>query len=114
MGKYALRVLGAERHFGMKVTVACSGKPPQSCIVDGLQISTGATYGKRTIIIVESPEIEVTIVDKQSGEKMVFSLTEKAKSAMAAMGKDSDEVERTARFMASWKDEELFSVVRDE
>jgi len=113
IGECAMRALSAERYFGVEVIVACSGKPPQSCLVDGLQVSTGATYGKRNITIVEAPEIKVTVTDKKTNRKLGFTLADRARTTIAQMGKDHDGVDRTARLMSSWPDGDLFTIVSE-
>jgi formylmethanofuran dehydrogenase subunit E len=40
--------------FRMKALVYCSGTPPQSCLVDGVQLGSGCTLGKRSIEIIPS------------------------------------------------------------
>lgn len=45
MGKYAKLLLSKINY----ITVTCYQRPPISCILDGLQLSTGCTLGKNTI-----------------------------------------------------------------
>lgn len=49
MGAYALRKLKAKKYFGLKVKAWGLNHKPKSCLLDGLQLSTGATYGKGNI-----------------------------------------------------------------
>lgn len=49
MGDYALKKLKARAHFGLEVKVWGVNNKPKSCLVDGLQLSTGCTYGKGNI-----------------------------------------------------------------
>ncbi len=48
-GELALKKLKTKRYFGLQVNVWGANKKPKSCLVDGLQLSTGATYGKGNI-----------------------------------------------------------------
>ena len=48
-GEYALNKLKCKRYFGLDVKVWGANKKPKSCLIDGLQLSTGATYGKGNI-----------------------------------------------------------------
>ncbi|MFH1339414.1 MAG: formylmethanofuran dehydrogenase subunit E family protein [Candidatus Omnitrophota bacterium] len=48
-GELALKKLKAKKYFGLKVKVSGANKKPKSCLIDGLQLSTGATYGKGNI-----------------------------------------------------------------
>ena len=50
LGMAGLQAVDAKGYFDVEVT--CEGpfvKPPQSCFLDGLQVSTGATMGKRNL-----------------------------------------------------------------
>ena len=50
LGMAGLREVDAKGYFD--VEVACEGpfvKPPKSCFLDGLQVATGATLGKRNL-----------------------------------------------------------------
>ncbi|MCS7253645.1 MAG: formylmethanofuran dehydrogenase subunit E family protein [Armatimonadota bacterium] len=68
IGVRALEFLRARKYFGVKVVVRCPPNPPQSCIVDGLQLSTGATYGKRNIELIPSDDIVVEFINTDTGE----------------------------------------------
>ncbi|MFH0790636.1 MAG: formylmethanofuran dehydrogenase subunit E family protein [Candidatus Omnitrophota bacterium] len=48
-GELALNKLKCEKYFGLDVNVQGVDKKPKSCFIDGLQLSTGATYGKGNI-----------------------------------------------------------------
>lgn len=56
MGRYA-RDHFCDDPFSLKAVVHCSGTPPESCVVDGVQLGSGCTLGKRNIEIVTSPEV---------------------------------------------------------
>jgi len=69
-GELALKELKAKKHFGIEVKVWGALKRPKSCLVDGLQLSCGATYGKGNIEKIRRQEQKV---------KMLFSNTENNK-----------------------------------
>jgi len=48
-GELAIKKLGCKKYFGLDVLVRGANKKPKSCLIDGLQLSTGATYGKGNI-----------------------------------------------------------------
>lgn len=48
-GDLALKKLKCKKYFGLDVKVRGANKKPKSCLIDGLQVSTGATYGKGNI-----------------------------------------------------------------
>lgn len=69
MGMAALRAVDAKGYFD--VEVICEGpfmKPPESCFLDGMQISTGATLGKRNLQWVEGKQIIVRIKNTRTGK----------------------------------------------
>jgi formylmethanofuran dehydrogenase subunit E len=51
MGKLALKELNSDGHFGLSVEVHSILKPPFSCLIDGIQLGSGCTLGKRNIQI---------------------------------------------------------------
>lgn len=58
MGRYALRHFDNDP-FALSAAIYCSGAPPESCLIDGVQIGSGCTFGKRNIEFVTSPRISV-------------------------------------------------------
>jgi len=48
-GEVALRRLKCNKYFGLEVKIWGAAKKPKACFIDGLQLSTGATYGKNNI-----------------------------------------------------------------
>jgi len=48
-GELAVDRLRCRKYFGLRVKVWGANKKPKSCLIDGLQLSTGATYGKGNI-----------------------------------------------------------------
>ena len=69
MGTAALKAVDAKGYFDVDVT--CEGpfvKPPESCFLDGIQISTGATLGKRNLQWIEGEKIMVHIKNIRSGK----------------------------------------------
>lgn len=50
MGLAALRELGSTGYSGINVKVETGTTPPVSCLIDGIQMSTGCTMGKGNIV----------------------------------------------------------------
>ena len=68
-GMAGLRAVGARGFFDVEVT--CEGpfaKPPQSCFLDGLQVGTGATLGKRSLNWVPADKILVRVKNTSTGK----------------------------------------------
>ncbi|MDI6899057.1 MAG: formylmethanofuran dehydrogenase subunit E family protein [Methanolinea sp.] len=92
--------------FQMKAEIHCAGKPPESCLADGVQLGSGCTLGKRNIEIVPSGEVRCVFV--ANGKKMVvtprpFPLPRRDMDYEAA-------IEAVAEEMYSLPAEKLFSV----
>jgi formylmethanofuran dehydrogenase subunit E len=74
MGIIGLRETGAKKYFGIQVSVRCPAKPPERCLVDGLQYATGATYGKANICITKfSNNVEVKVTNLKTKDKTIIS-----------------------------------------
>ena len=54
MGVIARSMLKAQNHDDLTVIMFVNPKPPTSCAVDGVQVSSGCTLGKGTIRVSES------------------------------------------------------------
>ena len=61
MGLLALEVLEAKGYFDLSTEVEMKYQRPMSCLIDGLQISTGCTMGKGNIKINDNPGIIKTL-----------------------------------------------------
>ena len=68
MGMAGLRAVEAKGYFDIEVT--CEGplaKPPQSCFLDGLQVGTGATLGKRNLQWVNADHLVLHVKNTRTG-----------------------------------------------
>ena len=72
MGEIANKTLGSDP-FSKKAVVWTGTTPPLSCIIDGLQISSGCTMGKGNILVKQesSPKVQFTNND---GKKILITL----------------------------------------
>jgi len=62
MGLVALKRLDAKGHFDMRAIVETGLKTPLSCIVDGVQMSTGCTLGKGNIKVIDKKKPKATFI----------------------------------------------------
>ena len=70
LGMAAREAVGARGHFDIEVT--CEGplaKPPRSCLLDGLQVATGATLGKRNLHWVQGDKIVLQVKNTRTGDR---------------------------------------------
>jgi formylmethanofuran dehydrogenase subunit E len=73
MGTAALHAVDAKGYFDVEIT--CEGpfaRPPASCFLDGLQISTGATLGKRNLHWTEKPQIVIRVKNTRTGKTAIL------------------------------------------
>jgi len=73
-GEKALKKLGCKKYFGLDVKVWGANKKPKSCLVDGLQLSTGATYGKGNIRKYNGRIIKIEVANKGIKKKVCILL----------------------------------------
>ena len=73
-GEAALKKLKCEKYFGLEVKVWGANKKPQSCLVDGLQLSTGATYGKGNIMRLGGERIKIECLNCNTRKKLIMTL----------------------------------------
>ena len=59
MGLEALRLLDSQGWFGLRCTAMLRWRPPDSCVIDGIQIATGCTMGKHNIDVVDRDGVAV-------------------------------------------------------
>jgi formylmethanofuran dehydrogenase subunit E len=123
-GMIGLREVEAKGYFDVEVT--CWGpmaKPPQSCFLDGLQVATGATTGKRTLHWVEADQIMVRVKNTRTGRTVELRPTSKLMDILTAFKPrpkvgagagakvDDEQLEALAREIATMPAKDVASVV---
>ncbi len=103
-GDLSNRLLGREP-FGTRVEIHSNPKPPQSCMVDGIQFTTGCTMGKGNISV-HSGKGDVRAVFVNSKGTLELKLQPWVLESLQSM-KD-DNVELTAESMYEKSAESLF------
>jgi formylmethanofuran dehydrogenase subunit E len=91
MGMAALRAVDAKGYFD--VEVICEGpfaNPPASCFLDGVQIATGATMGKRNLHWIDSKAIVVRVKNTQTGKTVTLTPQEKFLALLPQPKKDGE------------------------
>jgi len=112
IGQAGLRALNARPHFGIRVTVRCPQAPPPSCIVDGLQWGTGATYGKQNLKAEPGEPIRVHMQNTDTGASVLVTLMEGVPDMMRALLDELGDEAATFRIWAAPQDE-LFQMVEE-
>lgn len=83
-GKVALKKLKCKKYFGLNVKVYGANKKPKSCLIDGLQLSTGATYGKGNIHKFNGSLIRIDFYDELKNKRIVLKLKKNLKERLRA------------------------------
>jgi formylmethanofuran dehydrogenase subunit E len=111
MGQAANERLG-RAPMDMKAVVYVEGRPPRSCVVDGIQYVTGCTMGKGSIAI-EPDGMRVAARFTAGGGSVLVSLRSSFLAAIEGDLKDAEEkavVDYAFRIMDT-APEEMFEVV---
>jgi formylmethanofuran dehydrogenase subunit E len=109
MGKFALQYYD-NNPFSLYATVYCSGTTPESCLMDGVQIGSGCTLGKRNIELVTSPTAEV-MFRHADGRAILLKPGNYMKHRSEFDSLDPElALESFAEAMYSMEDSELFAV----
>jgi formylmethanofuran dehydrogenase subunit E len=73
-GELAIKKLRCKRYFGVMVKVWGADKKPKSCLIDGLQLSTGATYGKGNIVKLNGAKIKIEFNNLKNYKRITLGL----------------------------------------
>ena len=96
MGLYALGHLDCRGWFDVSCRVALRWMPPDSCVIDGIQSSTGCTMGKRNLEVVDGGGVSATFTSK--GGSVTLTLREEVlKKIKSGLGD-----EEAARELMGW------------
>ncbi|MFH0762988.1 MAG: formylmethanofuran dehydrogenase subunit E family protein [Candidatus Omnitrophota bacterium] len=74
VGEAAISKLGCKKHFGLSVKAWGANQRPKSCLIDGLQLATGATYGKGNIEKLNGRAVKIEVCSRDANKKAVFKL----------------------------------------
>src|SRR3989338_8889449 len=84
MGEFGLKKVKANKYFGLKVNADIPNRKPISCLIDGLQLSSGCTLGKGNIKIVPSKRIKVKFSNKKNKKTISLGIKD---NIIARLGK---------------------------
>lgn len=88
MGLYALERLDCKGWFDVSCRVALRWRPPDSCVIDGIQSSTGCTMGKHNIEVDEDDGVSAAFT---SGGRSVTLMLRKEVLDKVRNGLEDDE-----------------------
>jgi len=85
MGITALEILDVKGWFGLNCEVRLNWSPPDSCVIDGIQSSTGCTMGKKNITVTEQNGVEAFFTSRDNKSvriKLKQEVIDRIKSGM--------------------------------
>ena len=109
MGEIANRILGKDS-FSKKVTIWTGINPPISCIIDGIQISSGCTLGKGNITVYNDKIAKAEFVNND-GYKVNILLKPDIICEIDEKVTDENIIEFSEKIYNK-KENELFEIVR--
>jgi len=118
LGGWLLHRLGCSKYFGAHITVTGPGVTPYTCLLDGLQLSTGHTLGKRNLtldIVADQDEdtlFQIEAIADTGGKVLRLKVPQTVTELFAEwMSQELTEEEIFDRTL-SWPQEELWQEVR--
>jgi len=84
--------------------------PPESCFADGVQLSTGCTFGKRNISLEQGEGLQVTF--KKNNQKVALKLKEEIIDEMNSLPSEEKAWEDLARDLYKRDINEIFEIVQ--
>jgi len=103
-GLYANEILGKD-HFRLRAIVETEPLPPLSCFVDGVQVATGCTMGKRNIELRKGKSLSVTFT--KGGERVRLILKDELLESLRKVS-SKEESEHIALTLVDRSIQELF------
>jgi formylmethanofuran dehydrogenase subunit E len=107
MGKIANEKLGSDP-FSKNAFIYTGTKPPLSCVVDGIQISSGCTLGKGNLIV-SSEGIPKVVFKTKNGKQLEISLKESIKNDIEANVTEDNIINYSEKLFEK-SDQDLFEI----
>ena len=108
-GECVVKKLKAKKYFGLEIKVRGAHKKPKSCFIDGLQLSTGATYGKGNIRKLNGRAIIIEFHNRLNHKKIILRFKDTLIQKLKAIRKHRDS-EILARRLYKTGDSTLFNL----
>jgi len=108
-GELALKKLKTKKYFNLEVNVRGADKKPKSCLIDGLQLSTGATYGKGNIHKYKAKAIKITIRNRTNNQQAAVLLDKQLIKELESLKGHADS-EKFARKLFNTEHQKIFTL----
>lgn len=107
MGEIANKKLGSDP-FSKKAIIWTGNKTPLSCVIDGIQISSGCTLGKGNIQVKNRGLVKAEFTN-HNGEKVTIILKPEIKKEIDTTVTEENIIDYSKKIYTK-KDEELFEI----
>lgn len=107
-GLYANQILGRDP-MKTEAFIQTKTTPPESCFADGVQLSTGCTFGKGNISLQQGEGLLVTF--KKNSQELVLKLKKEIIEEMNALPSEEKAWEDLAEDLYQRKIEKIFEIV---
>ncbi len=117
LGRWLLDKLGCGKYFGAYITVTGPGITPYTCLLDGLQLSTGHTLGKRNLTLNviadrgKEPLFQIEAVAEAGGKVLCLNVPLAVTELFAEWMSQELTEEQILHQTLSWPQEELWQEV---
>jgi len=110
-GEFALKKLRCKKFFDIEVKVRGASEKPRSCLIDGLQLSTGATYGKGNIKKLKGSKIKIEFYNRFNHKEIDLGLKNKFIKELN-FAKTHDEAENLVKKIYRINPKNLFTILK--
>ncbi len=112
MGLVAVRTLRPHGHRELSATIWTKRSPPNSCLLDGVQISSGCTLGKGNLRVKNASQLRARFL--RGNRSLVMKPTRKTAKLLLTISRPTTQnrLRRLAVSLGSMSDRDLF-VVKD-
>jgi formylmethanofuran dehydrogenase subunit E len=111
MGRIALRELDSPGHFGLSAVVSSLLTPPQSCLIDGIQLGSGCTLGKRNIEVRATDGPAYAVFRSDLGDEVTIELKAELPELIGRLTAESG-VETAGTALMEMDENDLFEIIR--
>ena len=108
-GLYANKMLGKDP-METEAFIKTKTTPPESCFADGVQLSTGCTFGKRIISLEQGEGLQVTF--KKNNQKVALKLKQEIIDEMNSLPSEEKAWEDLARDLYKRDINEIFEILQ--
>ena len=107
-GLFANQIFGREP-MKTEAFIKTKTTPPQSCFADGVQFSTGCTFGKRNIFLTEGKGLQVTFI--KNNKKLTLKLKKEIIEEINSLPSKEEAWENFAKDLYQREIKEIFETV---